>query len=480
MRPALPLLAAACCLTAAAACVTAAPEESRAPAAPTPPAKPATAVVTTRAILDELVRVDTSHGHETALLEPVLARLKAAGIAGEIVESAPGRGSLVARIKGTGAKRPLLLLAHVDVVPIEGQPWTTKPFEPTEKAGYLYGRGVNDDKAMAASIIVVALELAARAKRPSRDIIIALTAGEETGGTAGVRWLLAHRRELLDAELALNEGGYLSLAPDRTRVRAVEIGVAEKTYQSYRLVVHGKGGHSSQPPIDGNAVTTLARALVKIGEHRFPMRVLPAIRDVIALAGTTEPAPLAGALTRAAKAATIAPVDAELIAKDRPYNALLRTTCVATMLRGSTQDNVLPTEAEAIVNCRLLPDETKQATAQLLAELVADPAVEISQYDDVGAGPSEQLDGVVVTAIRHAAGKTFPGATVVGGMSTGATDSRHLRGAGIHAFGISTSPVTLDDIRGGLVAHGPDERRPVAWIDPGTAYLRAIVDELVR
>src|SRR5262249_3185728 len=156
----------------------------------------------TRAILEELVRVDTSHGNETALLRPVLARFKAAGIPGEIVESAPGRGSLVARIKGTGAKKPLLLMAHVDVVPIDGPPWTTKPFEPTEKDGYLYGRGINDDKAMASAIIVVATELAQRAQKPSRDVIIALTAGEETGGTAGVRWLLKNRRQLLDAEIA--------------------------------------------------------------------------------------------------------------------------------------------------------------------------------------------------------------------------------------------------------------------------------------
>src|SRR5258705_8661933 len=141
----------------------------------------------TRAILEELVKVDTSHGNETALLKPVLARLKAAGIPGEIVESAPGRGSLVARIKGTGAKKPLLLLAHVDVVPIEGQPWTTKPFEPTEKDGFLYARGINDDKAMAAAIIVVAIELAQRKDKPSRDVTISWAAGEGTACTAAVR-----------------------------------------------------------------------------------------------------------------------------------------------------------------------------------------------------------------------------------------------------------------------------------------------------
>jgi len=434
----------------------------------------------TRAILEELVRVDTSHGNETALLKPVLARLKAVGIPGEIVESAPGRGSLVARIKGTGAKKPLLLLAHVDVVPVEGQPWTTKPFEPTEKDGYLYARGINDDKAMASAILVVALELAQRKDKPSRDVIIALTAGEETGGTAGVRWLLKNRRQLLDAEIALNEGGHMLLTPDLAEVRSIGIGVAEKTFQSFRLTVKGKGGHSSVPATDGDPVTTLARALVKLGDHRWPMKVLPQVRDSLAGAATSEKPPLSTALKHAADTGKISPQDAEAIGKDRAYNALVRTTCVTTMLKGSPQDNVLPTDVEAVVNCRIMPDETIDGTQKTLATVIGDSNVAITHYDDTGAGPLEEPTGEVPEAIRHAAAKLFDKARVVGTMGTGATDSRHLRGAGIHAFGISTSPVTLDDVRKGLVAHGPDERRPVRWIEPGTQFLREIVNELVR
>jgi acetylornithine deacetylase/succinyl-diaminopimelate desuccinylase-like protein len=435
----------------------------------------------TRATLDELVRADTSHGNETALLRPVLAKLEAAGIHGEIVESAPGRGSLVARIKGTGAKKPLLLLAHVDVVPIEGQSWTTKPFDPTEKAGYLYGRGVNDDKAMAASIIVVALELANRPVKPSRDVIVALTAGEETGGNAGVRYLLAHRKELLDAEIALNEGGNLVLTPDLAEVRSVGIGVAEKTFQSYRLTVKGKGGHSSVPPTDRDPVTQLSRALVKVGDYKFPMHVLPQVKDNLAGAGQHETGPLAAALAHAAQTAPkVTSEDAEVIGKDRAYNAQLRTTCVTTMLKAAAQDNVLPTEVEAIVNCRILPDETREGTQKTLAGLIGDASIAIAPYDDSGVGGAEEVAGEVPAAIKKAAAKVFPHAKVVGSMGTGATDSRHLRAAGVHAFGISTSAVTLDDVRKGLVAHGPDERRPVKWIDPGTEFLRQIVDELVR
>src|SRR5439155_18914341 len=223
-----------------------------------------------RQILDQLLRVDTSHGNETAALQPVLARFQQAGIRAQIFESAPGRGNMVARVPGSGKKRPLLLLAHIDVVPVEGQPWTVPPFQPTEKDGFLYARGVSDDKAMAAAFTAIALEAARGPQKLSRDLIVALTAGEETGGLVGVRWLAQNHRDLLDAELALNEGGALVVTPDLARMESVQISVAEKTFQSYQLVVKGKGGHSSVPPTDSDPVVTLARALQRIGESRFP------------------------------------------------------------------------------------------------------------------------------------------------------------------------------------------------------------------
>src|SRR2546423_7917292 len=163
-----------------------------------------------RQILDEILRVDTSHGNETAALQPLLVRFQRAGVRAQILESAPGRGNLVARVPGTGAMRPLLLLAHIDVVPVEGQPWTVPPFQPTEKDGYLYARGVSDDKAMASAFTAIALEAARSQQKLSRGLIVA--AGEETGGLVGVRWLAQNHRDLLDAELALNEGGPLLLA----------------------------------------------------------------------------------------------------------------------------------------------------------------------------------------------------------------------------------------------------------------------------
>ena len=434
-----------------------------------------------REILDELLRVDTSHGNETVALRPVLARLERAGVHGDILESAPGRGNLVARIRGSGARRPLLLLAHVDVVPVEGQPWTSPPFTPTEREGHLYARGVSDDKAMAAAVVAVALEVARRRTPLSRDLIVALTAGEETGGHAGVHWLVEHRPELLDAELALNEGGALQLTPDGKRMQVVRLAVAEKVYQSYRLEVRGVGGHSSQPPTEGDPTLALARALVRIAEHRFPARVLPEIREAFAIDATLEPPPLGPALASAASSAPrLAAADAQVIARDRVFNALVRTTCVTTMLRAAPQDNVLPTTAEATVNCRILPDETREGTRAALERVIADPAVAVQPIGDDEAGPSSTIGGEVTAAVRKVVRELWGDVPVVHAMQTGATDSRFLRQKGILTYGIHSAPGTLDDARKGRAAHGADERRPVAWLPAGVRYVRALTLELAR
>src|SRR5436305_6491156 len=366
----------------------------------------ATAVETeARQILDQLLRVDTSHGNETAALQPVLARFQQAGIRAQILESAPGRGNLIARVPGTGAMRPLLLLAYIDVVPVEGQPWTVPPFQPTEKDGYLYARGVNDDKAMAAAFTAIALEAARTPQKLSRDLIVALTAGEETGGLAGAYWLARNHRDLIDAELALNEGGGLTVTPDLSRMESVEIGVAEKTFQSYRLVVKGKGGHSSVPPTDADPVVTLARALQQVGSLRFAAKVLPETREGIAVLGSQEKPPLSDALRHAAQTGSVSADDDAVIGKDRLANAQVRTTCVTTMLKASPQDNVLPTTAEATVNCRILPDETREQTQARLAQAIGDPAVVFTPMEDFGFAKPSPISGPVNDAV-HAAVRT--------------------------------------------------------------------------
>ncbi|HEY5676664.1 MAG TPA: M20/M25/M40 family metallo-hydrolase [Myxococcales bacterium] len=430
-------------------------------------------------VLLQLLQVDTSHGHETQALEPVLQRFKAAGVPAQILESAPGRGNLVARVKGTGAKKPLLLVAHIDVVPVEGQPWKTPPFTPTGQDGFLYARGVSDDKAMAAAIVDVALELAASPQKPARDVVVALTAGEETGGFAGVKWLVDHHRDLIEAELALNEGGGITLAPDLSRVQSLDLAVAEKTFQSLRLTAHGPGGHSSVPPTDKDPSLELARAVVKIGEFRFPAHVLPEVRGKLLQLSHGEKPPLSDALARAAQG-TLSAQDEQVISKERIYNAMIRTTCVTTQLQGSPQDNVLPTSAQAVVNCRILPDETIEQTKARQREVNGDPGIDLAETEPFGPGGKVPAEGAVPSAVRAAAQRVFGNAPVVETLQLGATDSRYLREIGILAYGIHTAPGTLDDVRKGMGAHGANERRPVRWLPEGTKFLREVVRELVK
>jgi acetylornithine deacetylase/succinyl-diaminopimelate desuccinylase-like protein len=433
-----------------------------------------------REILDQLLRVDTSHGNETAALKPLLQRFQSAGVPAQLIESAPGRGNLVARVRGTGAKRPLLLLAHIDVVPVEGQPWSVPPFSPTEKDGYLYARGVSDDKAMAAAFSAIALEAARGQQKLSRDLIVALTAGEETGGLVGVRWLVQNHRDLLDAELAVNEGGALIVTPDLARMESVQISVAEKTFQSYQLVVKGKGGHSSVPPTDSDPVMTLSRALQRIGELRFPAKVLPEAREGIALMATHENPPLSDALRHAAQSGAVSAQDDAVIGKDRLANAQVRTTCVTTMLRAAPQDNVLPTTAEATVNCRILPDETREQTQARLAQAIADPAVELKPLEDIGFAKPAAISGPVNDAVHAAAKAVWGDVPVTHSMTTGATDSRHLREVGMQCYGLGGAPGTREDQRAGRAAHGADERRPIKWIGDGVRFLREVTLRLAR
>jgi acetylornithine deacetylase/succinyl-diaminopimelate desuccinylase-like protein len=423
-----------------------------------------------------MVRVDTSHGHETTLLEPIAARYRELGVPVQILESAPGRGNLIARLQGNGQKRPLLLLAHVDVVPVEGQPWTVPAFEVTEKEGYLWGRGVNDDKQMAAAFVAITLELA-RAHTPlTRDVIVALTSGEETGGAAGAHWLVDHHKDLLDASIALNEGGGITLTDDGTKARDVEIGVSEKEYQTFHLVVRGKGGHSSVPPTDGDAVTTLARALVKVGTHRFPARVLPEVTAALeAEKDGATPAFVAAIRHVLASAPLVSPGDDAVLSTGRHTNALIRTTCIATMLSAAPQDNVLPTTAEAQVNCRILPGETREQVLATLKTMIGDPLVELTFGPLLGDGGATVAGGEVFDAVKKVSATRFPGIPVAASMGTGASDSRFLRTIGIQAYGLG--PVSSRPEIPHL-AHGADERTPTRWFVEVGGFLRDVTRTL--
>jgi acetylornithine deacetylase/succinyl-diaminopimelate desuccinylase-like protein len=435
-----------------------------------------------RAVVAQLVAVDTVAGNETKALRPVAEHLRKSGIPAQIFESAPGRGNLVGRVKGNGSKRPLLLLAHIDVVPVGGQPWTVPPFKLTERDGYLYGRGVNDDKGMAAAIVAIAVEARKRPTLLSRDLIVALTAGEETGGFAGVRWLLEHHPDLLEAELGLNEGGGggVTLTDDLSRVEQVNIGIAQKTYQSYRVSVQGRGGHSSMPRADLNPIYPLAVALQRIGAFTFPARVIPATRPSIAALAKVEKPPLSEALRRTAETGAVSPEDDAVLSKDAISNAFVRTTCAATMLQGSNQENVLPVSAEATVQCRLLPGDTVEGVRDALVKAVGDSKIEVTATEDMGTGKPMSAQGEVPDDIRRVSRRFWGDVPVVEGFGFGADDGRYLTARGVLVYGVHPNPTSKDDQRLGHTAHGPDERVSARWHAEGVRWLNALVLELAR
>lgn len=435
-----------------------------------------------RDLVAQLVAMDTVAANESKALAPIAEVLRKAGIPVQIVESAPGRGNLVARVKGNGRKRPLLLLAHVDVVPVTGQPWTVPPFQLTEKDGYLYGRGVNDDKGMAAAIVAIALEARKRPAPLSRDLIVALTAGEETGGFAGVRWLLDHHPDLLEAEVGLNEagGGGITLTDDLSRVEQVSIGVAQKTYQSYGVSAQGRGGHSSMPRADLDPIYPLAVALQRIGAFTFPARVIPVTRPGIAALAKVEKPPLSDALRRTAQTGAVSPEDDSVLSKDALSNAFIRTTCIATMLRGSNQENVLPVSAEATIQCRLLPGDTVEGVRDALVKAVGDAKVEVAAREDFGTGKPMSAQGEVPDAIRRVSRRFWGDVPVVEGFGFGADDGRYLTARGALVYGVHPNPTSKDDKRLGHSFHGPDERVSARWYAEGVRWLNALVLELAR
>ena len=431
-----------------------------------------------RKLLDELVATDTSNppGNEEKAAKLIASKLRAAGIEPVIVPFATGRANVIARLRGDGSKRPLVLLAHLDVVGAAGQPWTVPPFTVTEKDGWMYGRGVTDDKSWAAMATAIVIELKRQKAPLHRDIILALTGDEESGG-AGIRYVLEHRKELLgNAEFALNEGGGVLL--DATgKPRLVSLGTAEKTFQDFSFTAHGVGGHSSVPN-DENAIYRLARALDKLSGYKFPTRLSPAVRDSLRATAVTQPPERARAMRAAADVKGDAiPPDLLAIMDAHPLvRALTRTTCVATMMTGGTRDNALPVTAQATVNCRIMPVDTidfVQGTLKTLVSGLADVAI----IPDVGVGPEVANSGPVRAAVEKATRAVYgPDVPVVARIGLGASDSRFLRRAGIQSYGIGVLAKPDELVRN---AHGPDEAAPVASFPLGVAFLRDVVRELV-
>lgn len=428
-----------------------------------------------RALLQELVEVDTTNppGNEQRAVEIVAKRLKAAGISYEITEFAPGRQNITARLKGDGAEKPVLLIAHSDVVGATGQSWTVAPHKVTEKDGYLYGRGVADDLGMAVVNLEVFLMLKRLAMPLRRDVIFALTGDEESGG-GGVQFVLKKNPESLAAAIAFNELGGPMLGADG-KVRLIALQSAEKTYQDFELVTHGKTGHASVPLAD-NAIYRLARALDRLGKFKFPARLLPVTRAYFEKRAAVEPPALATAMLALAHSGKNLPAQAlKIVEADPILSANLHTTCVATELSGGTRVNALPADAKASLNCRILPDESGADVQAKLVQVIGDGAVQVQPVGVFGkAGPSP-VTGVDLDLARGVLARMWPGVPVIPFLSLGATDSRYLRGAGTTSYGLNPLPMTESDMRR---AHGIDERLPVGSLRTGIEFQYKLLREL--
>jgi acetylornithine deacetylase/succinyl-diaminopimelate desuccinylase-like protein len=429
-------------------------------------------------IYKELVEIDTTTatGDTKKAAEALAARLKAAGFPDVDVHAlspAPRKGNLVARLHGTGKLKPILLVAHLDVVPALRQDWSVDPFKLTEQDGYFWGRGSSDDKYMAASFVSNLIRYKQEGYKPDRDIIVALETDEEIfdHDALGIQWLLTHHRDLIDAEFALNEGGPVNMK-DGKPVR-VNIQTSEKVPVTFQLDVKNTGGHSSVPRKD-NAIYHLAEGLVRLSKFEFPLHLNDTTRAWFARSAQFENEQTAADIRSVLSDKPDAQALARLSANPS-YNAQLRTTCVATMLQGGHAANALPQLATAKVNCRIIPGEPAKDIMATLVKVLADDEIAVTQIErEVGSDPSK-LNEEIVGAVEKLSHEFWPEAAVIPVMSTGATDGAFLRNAGIPTYGHSGMAMETGDA---ARIHGRDERVPMKSFYNGNEYLYRLVKML--
>ena len=428
-----------------------------------------------RDLFRELVEINTTESSGSTLIaaQAMAARLKAAGFPDAdvtVLENAPKKGNIVARLRGrdTG-KKPILLLSHIDVVEAKTEDWTLPPFQFMEKDNTFFGRGVADDKDEGAIHLALIMRMREEKFVPDRDIIVALTADEEGGGANGVSWLLQNHRPLIDAEFAFNEGGGGRVRGAEVRDTARishDVQASEKKFLNFRFEVTNPGGHSSVPRMD-NAITQLAVALTKVNPGIMPVHLNEVTRAYFTrLAGTVEKeSPRQAAAMRSIVANPNDAAAAAELSADPRYNSQLRTSCVATMLEGGHATNALPQRARANVNCRILPDDTPEQVKAILEQVVADTGVKVTFQGLATTSPPSPLTPALMGEIERLTAEMWPGVPVIPTMSTGATDGLRLRNIGIPVYGVSGLfyPETF--------AHGMNERIPVKAFYEGLEFM---------
>ncbi len=424
--------------------------------------------VLARDILEELVETDTtdSTGDNTAAAQAMGERLLAAGFAGEDVEilaPAPRKGNLIARYRGREpGLKPLLLLAHLDVVEADERAWSRDPFEFAEEEGYFYGRGVSDDKDEAAIHVANLIRLRKAGYKPGRDIVLALTADEEGGDYNGVQWLLDSYPDRLDAEYVLNEGGGgVLIGGERL---ANEVQLTEKLYQTFVIETRSRGGHSSMPT-DDNAIHAITEVIRRLREYRFPVRLNPVTEAFFARSRELN----TGRSREAMEGILRTPPDRESIdflARNPFYNAMMRTTCTPTLIRGGHAENALPQRAALTVNCRLLPDDSRDRIERTIRSLVGDDA-SIEGVAAIDLRPEATMRDDVLEVIERVSRSVWPAVPVIPIMGPGGTDGRFLRNLGIPVFGANGIFIDVEDDR----AHASDERIRVRSFFEGQEFL---------
>ena len=453
-------------------------------AAPAPAQEPdwSAASKETLAHLQAMIRLNTVNppGNELQVARHLDSALKAAGIETHLFEAAPGRGALVARLRGTGSKRPVLIMGHMDVVGVERDKWSVDPFAAEIRDGYLYGRGAIDDKGMLAAnletMLLLKRNVIDKGGTLSRDVIFVANSDEEQSGEWGMGWLIKNHPELIRAEIALNEGGRTRIVGGKRLYVAVQN--TEKVPHTVTVTARGPGGHASIP-LAGNAISRLGRALARIGDYKEPVQVNPTTREFFSQLGRVWPnrqertamADVASTDTRRIQRG------ARVLAGIPVFDAVLRNGISPTIVQGGIRTNVIPTEASAKLNIRTLPGQSIDSVVRRLQRVVNDTMVTITVTDRGEDSPASDFHSPMFAAIRESVQALDATMTVVPYLSTGATDSARLRAWGMQAFGLLPFPMNQDDEDR---MHGNDERIPLASLDFGTRMIYGAILRVAR
>jgi acetylornithine deacetylase/succinyl-diaminopimelate desuccinylase-like protein len=427
-------------------------------------------------IFRELIEINTTvNMGSTKAAEAMASRLKDAGLTENeinIVGPSPRHMNLVFRLKGKGTLPPVLFIGHLDVVEALPQDWSFDPFIFRETDGYFYGRGATDMKNEDAELVANLIRLRKEGFLPDRDIIVALTEDEEGGPANGIQWLIENRRDLINAEYCINpDGGGGSIKDGRKIIMSIQ--TSEKVYADFTLEVHNKGGHSSLPVKD-NAIYHLSEALTRIAHYEFPLDMNETSRMFFERSAQQETGQIKADMLAVAKIPTDTAAANRLANASAYYNSIMRTTCVATIVSGGHANNALPQTAKANVNCRLMPDDKAINVFTTLKKIIDDPQVELTTSYAAVPGPLSPIRKDVLESVDQITASMWPGVVVTPVMSTGATDGKWLRAAGIPVYGVSGMFGDVDDVR----AHGRDERIGVKEFYEGVEFMYTLMKTL--